>query len=259
MVVDEFGNVIAGRLRKRACEELGVQCPTEMISGLSAELKEQLRFELDFCRKQVTRDQKRRSAELFIKANPRNTDRVIGRACVLDHKTIGRIREGLEERGEIPQVEVREARDGKTYKFPRIVANTKKEEQRAQNAFKALGPDAPKKPLDLNRAEQLARMNQADGRRLAQRLAPHLPEDSIQILHCDFGDLQIEDGTVPLFMTDPPYDEGCLPLWRDLAAFAKRKFRPDGFLVTYAGSMFLPEVMAALSSELTYVWQVALG
>ena len=105
VIVDEFGNVIAGRLRRRACKELGVQCPTEVISGLTEEMKEQLAFELDFCRKQISRGQKRRAAELILRVNPRNTDREIGRACGMDHKTVGRIREELEGRGEIPQVE----------------------------------------------------------------------------------------------------------------------------------------------------------
>src|ERR1017187_9084549 len=37
VIVDETGNVIAGRLRKRACTELGVQCPTEGIASLRSE------------------------------------------------------------------------------------------------------------------------------------------------------------------------------------------------------------------------------
>ena len=63
---------------------------------------------------------------------------------------------------------------------------------------------------------------------------------------------------MPLVMTDPPYDRDSLPLWNDLASFAKRVLRPDGFLVTYTGTMFLPEIMAALSNDLTFVWQIAL-
>ena len=48
VIVDETGNIIAGRLRKRACIELGVNCPTEVIAGLTRDEKDQLSFELDF-------------------------------------------------------------------------------------------------------------------------------------------------------------------------------------------------------------------
>lgn len=254
VIVDDTGNIIAGRLRKRACQELGVHCPTEVVA-VTPEQKEQLAFELNFCRKQLTRSDKRQAAERLLKANPRNTDRAIGRACGLDHKSVGNVRAELEGRGEIPQVDQRNGADGKTYKFPRIAVNTKKEEDRAKVALGALGAEAPKKQIDLRRAEKQVRAKKAEERKSTP--APTLPDDSIQILNSDFRALQIEEASVPLIMTDPPYDKAALPLWADLARFAKRVLRPDGVLVTYAGTMFLPEVLAALSSELVYVWQIA--
>jgi ParB-like chromosome segregation protein Spo0J len=257
VVVDEAGTVIAGRLRKKACLELGVQCPTEVISGLTPEQKEQLGLELEFCRKQLSIADKRRHAEFLLKSNPRNTDRVTGRACGLDHKTVGNIRHELQERGEIPQVAQRLGGDGKLYRFPKVVANSGREEDRARAGLRSLGDDAPKRPLDLRRLERLARTKKLAEQRMGPT-APMSSDDSIQILHCDFRDLQIEDESVLLMMTDPPYDSHSLPLWKDLAAFAKRVLRPDGFLVTYTGIMFLPDVMSALSSELSFVWQVVL-
>jgi ParB-like chromosome segregation protein Spo0J len=255
VVVDEVGNIIAGRLRKRACTELGVQCPTEVISGLTPDQKEQLSFELDFCRKHLSLPDKRRAAEFILKSNPRNTDRVIGRACGLDHKTVGGIREDLEGRGEIPQVQQRQGGDGKTYKFPKIVANTQKEEDRAKSSLQELGEDAPAKHLDLRKAEGLVRIKRANERREARNKAVPLPDDAIRIVHGDFRTLDIEDFSIPLILTDPPYDRAALPLWMDLADFAARKLRPGGLLVAYSGVIFLPEVYAALSAKLQYHWQ----
>ena len=85
--------------------------------------------------------------------------------------------------------EVREGRDGKTYKFPKIVVNNKKEEERAQNGLQFLGSDAPNKPLDLKRTEQLVRRKQSAQRRELQSQLQSLPNDSIQILHTDFREL----------------------------------------------------------------------
>ena len=40
-----------------------------------------------------------------------------------------------------------------------------------------------------------------------------------------------------------------------MADFAARKLRPGGLLVAYTGTMYLPDVFAALASRLSYVWQ----
>ena len=258
VIVDEAGNVIAGRLRKRACEELCVHCPTEVISGLNEDQKEQLSFELDFCRRQLSLGDKRKTAEFLIKANPRNSNRKIGLTSGLDHKTVGGIRDELEVAGEIPQVEQRQGSDGKTYKFPKIAANSPKEENRAKTVLETLGSDAPLRPIDLKRGENLVRLKKADEWRANRANHPVLPDDSIRIVLSDFRNLQIENDSVPLIMTDPPYVQDGMHLWKELATFAKRVLRPDGYLVTYAGTHFLPEIMAALTSELKFVWQVAL-
>lgn len=45
----------------------------------------------------------------------------------------------------------------------------------------------------------------------------------------------IEDESVPLILTDPPYEEAAEPLWEWLGAFAKRVLIPGGSLVCYFG------------------------
>lgn len=258
VIEDEAGNVIAGRLRRRACAELGVHCPTEVISGLTADQKEQLSFELDFCRKHLSLADKRRAAEFMLQATPRNTDRVIGRACGLDHKTVGGIRGAMEERGEIPQVEERRAGDGKLYKFPKVVADTRRELERARNGLLALGEDAPAKPLGLRRAEELVRRKKALERKAFRAQTPVLPDDSIQIVHSDFRELRIEDDSARLFLPDPPYDRQSLPLYEEVARFAARKLRPGGILLAYHGVMYMPEILAMMTRHLNFVWQMSI-
>lgn len=258
VVVDEIGSVIAGQLRKRACDELGLNCPTEVIAGLTRDEKDQLSFELDFCRKHLSISDKRRTAKFLLKSVPRNSDRLIGRVVGLDHKTVGSIRAALEATGEIPQVEQRLSGNQKTYKFPRITVNTKREEERAKTSLQILGTAAPAKPLDLSEAEKLVRCKKAKEQRAARTQAPHLPDDAIQILQGDFRDLQIVNDSVPLFLADPPYDRASLVLYEDVARFAAQKLRPDGFLLAYAGHMYLPEIMAAMTAHLNWVWKVVL-
>ena len=114
IIVDEHNHIIDGRLRKRACNELGINCPTEVISNLSVEQKRQLALELDFCRKQVAKDGRQEMAKVFLRGSPWKSDRFIGRASGLDHHTVGTIRSKLERGGEIPHVDQRHGKDGKT-------------------------------------------------------------------------------------------------------------------------------------------------
>lgn len=64
----------------------------------------------------------------------------------------------------------------------------------------------------------------------------------------------LEDNSVDLFFTDPPYLEKCLPEFTRLAELAAKKLKPGGLLLTYSGQMFLPEVMQRLATHLTYWW-----
>lgn len=80
----------------------------------------------------------------------------------------------------------------------------------------------------------------------------------IDILTGDFRDADIEDNSVDLVLTDPPYAKEYLPLWSDLSRMAICALKPGGFLVTYSGQMYLPEVMRRLGEHLEYYWLAGL-
>lgn len=65
---------------------------------------------------------------------------------------------------------------------------------------------------------------------------------------------EIPDSSVDLIFTDPPYSNEYLELWEDLGKLAGRVLRPGGFLLTYSGQAYLPEVLNSLSSPLQYFW-----
>lgn len=75
--------------------------------------------------------------------------------------------------------------------------------------------------------------------------------DDVTILHGDFRELltNIAGATI---ITDPPYPREFLPLWSDLAALAADQ--QCASVVAMSGQALLPEVIAALSSRLTYRW-----
>lgn len=72
--------------------------------------------------------------------------------------------------------------------------------------------------------------------------------------HMDFNEMDVEDESVNLILTDPPYPKKHLPLWEGLGEFAARVLKSDGWLVTYAGSYHLPDELAPLNRRLSWRW-----
>jgi tRNA1(Val) A37 N6-methylase TrmN6 len=67
----------------------------------------------------------------------------------------------------------------------------------------------------------------------------------------------IDDDSVDLIITDPPYARESVPLFGDLAQFAARVLIEGGSLVTYYGSRTLPEVLQLITPHLRYHWLCA--
>ena len=78
-------------------------------------------------------------------------------------------------------------------------------------------------------------------------------------LRCaDFRECKLKPNSIDVIVTDPPYTKEGIPLYGDLARFAKRHLRPGGLCLAYAGKFYLPQLVAELGSELEWVWQLAI-
>jgi hypothetical protein len=114
VVVDEFGTIIEGHNRARACRELGINdYPVVVRSGLSETDKRTLARKLNVLGRHLTRDQVRQLIADQLRDTPEWADRRIGRELGVDHKTVGAVRAGLGSTGEIPQLEKTVGDDGK--------------------------------------------------------------------------------------------------------------------------------------------------
>ena len=111
-------------------------------------------------------------------------------------------------------------------------------------------------PLSRARVLRLIRDKQA-----AEREKPERPAGATDcdIRHGDFRTVlaDVPDGSIDVVLTDPPYPGEFLPLWSDLAIFAKRVLKPDGLLVAMSGQTHLPEVFKRLGEHLRYRWTIA--
>lgn len=90
------------------------------------------------------------------------------------------------------------------------------------------------------------------------------PEDKNRMYTIFCGDFrekarQINDNSIDLIFTDPPYNSQSLPLYADLARIATRVLKPGGSLVTYIGQYAVPKVFDLIlnnSDELRYWWMI---
>lgn len=259
--LDEDGNILDGHHRVRACEELNrTSYPRVVRSGMTdAEKRSHVRA-LNIHRRHLTSEQKRHVIAEELKDNPDRTDREVARDLGVSHNTVKAVRQTQEAVGQLDQQERRTGKDGKSYKAakpatkPHIVVHTPRDEKRATEALRELGTDAPAKPLDLKRAERIARENRVT-EVTPVTLHDGVGETRLELVHSDFRDAGVPDaGSVDLILTDPPYPSVFLPLWSELSEVAATVLKPGGLLVAYSGQFHLPEVISRLSEHLGYVW-----
>src|SRR5262249_54251561 len=125
--IDEFGIIIDGHNRARACRELGINdCPVEVRSGLSEADKRTLPRKLNVLRRHLSREQVRQLIGDQLRDTPEWADRGIGRELGVDHKTVGAVRADLGLTGEIPQLEKTSATTVKRGRPSKHVADASK-------------------------------------------------------------------------------------------------------------------------------------
>lgn len=87
-----------------------------------------------------------------------------------------------------------------------------------------------------------------------------LPE-TVKLYNDEFQNLNVKElpnNSIALIITDPPYGNEYLRLYKDLAQTAKRVLRDGGSLLCYTGQFNLPEKLRLLaSSGLNYRWLMA--
>ncbi len=90
---------------------------------------------------------------------------------------------------------------------------------------------------------------------LIKKQAKKFENSDIKIYNKDFRKLKIEDSSIDLILTDPPYPSEFLHLWKDLFVQAKKILKPNKFLIAYSGQMYLDKIFNyAYEVGLDYYW-----
>ena len=78
------------------------------------------------------------------------------------------------------------------------------------------------------------------------------------------GDMNIvgknlQDNSIDLILTDPPYPGEFISCWDSLAELAVKVLKPSGFLIAYSGQLHIPEVLQKLNIQgIQYYWTMCL-
>lgn len=258
---DEDGNILDGHHRVKICEELGIKnWPSIVRIGMSEEEKTEHVLALNLDRRHLTREQRR---ELALKLRQQGWSYPkIGEALGAGKSTIERDIKSAFPNGkpDLPSRIV--GKDNKQYPAtklkptpkPYVIVDKPKDVERVVRAVDTVEDDIPAKRVELKQLEKIAREVRKP---ILEEIS--LKEDpNIKLYNCDFRELDIEPNSIDLILTDPPYPKEYLPLWGDLAKFAKEKLKDHGYLIAYSGQYHMPEVINYLISELDYIWTFCL-
>ena len=136
------------------------------------------------------------------------------------------------------------------------IAKVEKIEAKATPKVKA---DVQSGKISINQAYQTIRRTEAKEEKAQRKqyvLADEMPQDACNVFTADVTDglPQIADESVDFVITDPPYSKEFIPLYYDLAIVAGRTLKDGGSLLVMCGQSYLPEVIRAMCSSLTYHW-----
>lgn len=253
------GFLVDGHERHRACKELGVPFkPLRVLGPMRPKQRRELAIRLNAERRHLSKKDRDRLLEEYIKAAPHKSTREVADACKVSQSKAARTKARLIADESIDSVDVI-ARNGKVFKKPTSVGVESLQGAReAAKLITALGDQAP----EGNQSIRKIRKAEFQARIVAEATGPlaELPSD-IQIHGCDFrrleeyvGDLT---GRADLLFCDPPWVKEYRHLLADFGEMAGRLLRPGGILLTYTIQGALPDFLDAIRPHLDYQWEMS--
>jgi DNA modification methylase len=222
--------IIDGNHRKQIADELGYECPEVVKAGLADQEKRILARALNLARRQLTQEQKRQIVADQLRETPRRSNNWVGKQLGVHHATVAAIRSSMEGTCQIDKLDRTMGADGKyrptSYaNGPRSAKSEVEDNGTNGDLHETQGPtdlieERPQVALDEFDEEAILRaaagirqrrvadqLRKAQDRRLATRPVPSLGKRKSPVLLGDCNDLipTLEDGSVSLVLTSPPY------------------------------------------------------
>jgi N6-adenosine-specific RNA methylase IME4 len=218
---DEHNNVLDGHHRIELCGELGItQWPRLVRYGLSEAEKRRHARRLNLDRRHLTTEAKRTLIAEDLKEEPDASNRKIAAGLGVDDKTVATVRTELESTAEIPQLDARKGRDGKSRKIVQFVPGTPEE----------------KKGLLIS-AKEVNEENRTQYRETARSLARELSDATA---------LSPTGRKFPVIYADPA--------WRRKAGFGDRAYENQYPTDGWDQILAMPVAQRVLPDAWLYLW-----
>ncbi len=108
--------ILGGRNRWEISRELGWDLVPVEVYDLKPAQRRELAIMDSLARRHLTREQKRKIVEMFLKNDSELSNSAISKKVGVDDKTVGKVRRDLESTSEIPKLEKRKGADGRVRK-----------------------------------------------------------------------------------------------------------------------------------------------
>jgi len=258
IIINVDGIILDGHHRHRICQELGIEPVTTSMS-FNDKLEERLFvIECNLRRRQLTDAQKVELAHILKPIYEERARQNKSLAGKLYGKGIdSTVSNDTELSSLLPVKRVNEA----VAKEVGISASTYHRGETILEQSPQLWNDKVKTgKMSINKAYKRLRNDQRRQGLIETKPTIDLPQN-IRLIQGDFREKgkEIPDNSIDLILTDPPYDEESLPLYRDLGVFAARVLKEGGSLVSIAGHYALIKTANYLEeSGLKYIHEIAL-
>jgi hypothetical protein len=113
IVKDERGNILDGFARAKIARELGYECPSVTVRGLSEQEKRSQVRALNLARRQLDWQAKRQLIADELRENPDRSNRWIAKSLGVHHATVIAVRDALASTGHVDRLGALVGRDGK--------------------------------------------------------------------------------------------------------------------------------------------------
>lgn len=212
IVKDEKGHILDGFARAKIAKELGYECPSVTVRGLSEQEKRSQARALNLARRHLDYASKRQIIADELKENPDRSNRWIAKSLGVDDKTVACVRAGMHSTSEIPQLGFTLGSDGKyrpatrSYGEHEFLTTTPEFET---PAYLDLSDEEGilQAAAEIRQRRVAEKIRQAEEQRKKSR--PVRIKKGSPVMHGDCLDLipTLEDGSVSLVLTSPPYAE----------------------------------------------------
>lgn len=213
VVNDEDGYILDGFARAKIAKELGYECPSVTAEGLTEQEKRSQVRALNLARRHLDYAAKRQIITDELRENPGRSNNWTAKSLGVDDKTVASVRREMQSTSELPKLVYTLGADGKYRPATRAVvdhqiASTRPASESRRYFDLENEEEIRQAAADIRQRRVAARLKELQRKRQQSRPL-RIKKHGGPVLHGDCLDLipTLEDGSVSLVVTSPPYAE----------------------------------------------------